>query len=523
MVPSKLIIPYALENGGREQPFTEDLELASILTMAEARRRGKPLEATVQARYPLLLKKFEKGSIIIDLLGLNTTKLRHNIIPDVDNFVESLEKVCEAPRVYLEELKRFTDHFKDYPEYKTIEIGCLVKPEKDNELKALVDKMVEFNAEKGPEIFEPVLSDEEIKGIFDSYKELRRAVSRDQKTLQKAKIGLRDSLDIARKVIKEEAQNVRDSSDKIQARLKNDIKKKTSRLKKQLDRDVARIKKKYRRETRPLRDERTKSRRKLNRVRKRIERLESKGEPRKKIKSEQKALKGLENKFTELDEAVSNLDDRMKAEVKALRERYKTDVDLEKEKLKEEQKSSRKRIKELDSLDKELRSEADIIRKQIDSLIRKKRYRYRSLGKYRIDLDVGDTEINIPFYLYQFGGRQFDYYPPVEVVGTPGLLSRFRRMLADSLESKINTLIRPQRGVVDRYLEKAVGALRKKTPVREAYREKLESLNLFCRKGSIGKMMLGLTKMRRSGWISDDEYIRLQEILVERFSSAPLP
>lgn len=519
----RLIIPYAVDDGRSGQQFTKELEMATVLGLADARRRGKPLEAMVKARYPLMLRRFEGSSIIIDLLGLHRTRLRHNFIPDVKGFVERLEKVCEAPRVYLEELKRLSDHFKDYPKYETLDMGYLIKPGRVDELERLVKKTVELGPKNKPELFESVLDRKEIKGVVDSFKDLREAVSQDQKALHRAKRGLRDTLDIARKVIKEEVQNVKDSSKKIQAQYKASLKKKRTRLKKKLDRDIARIKKKHRKETRPLRDERTKRRRKVTRSRKRIERMEKKGETKKKLKDERDALKELEIKFLELDDAVSNLDKQMRGEVKALRDKYKTDIDLEKDKIKEERRATREKTKEHEALDKEIRSKADGIGRQIDALITKKRNRYRTLGKYKVNLETKDAEINIPFYIYQFQGRRFDYYPPVEVVGTPGLLSRFRRMLADNLESKLNTLIRPQSDTTERFLSKVIGALRRKTPIREAYRDEFEKINLFCNSAAIGQMMLGLSKLREGGWLNDSEYIRLQDLLVKHLSEVPRP
>jgi hypothetical protein len=80
-------------------------------------------------------------------------------------------------------------------------------------------------------------------------------------------------------------------------------------------------------------------------------------------------------------------------------------------------------------------------------------------------------------------------------------------------------LIRPQGLFAERYIAKAVKTLGGNTAHGSMYRKGAEGLNLFRRRGAMDMMMTGLVKMRREGWISDGEYIRLQEGLVDRLGT----
>jgi hypothetical protein len=84
-------------------------------------------------------------------------------------------------------------------------------------------------------------------------------------------------------------------------------------------------------------------------------------------------------------------------------------------------------------------------------------------------------------------------------------------------------LIRPMGGFSDGFMERAVRSLGRDTPVGRAYRQEAERLNLFRSREAVDQIMLGLTRLRRGGWISDGDYIRLQEAIVDQIGSISQP
>ncbi len=518
-----LTVPYVLDDGSRGQPFTKELELASLYIVGDSRKGTGVLKAASFANYPLLFKRYEGGSVMVDLLGLHRTSLRYDLIPDVEGFITAVDKVSVDPKNYVKTLKGRSDHFKEFIGQETLTFnGLVAKPPKLEEIIGLLERTMEPKTNINSIIFNPILEDAEINTVLNTLKKLKKNLEGDQKTLEKAKNGLHESLDTARKVLKEESLNTKDSSLKIQERLKGALEKKRSRLKRKWDRDIVRVRSSYKRQTGPLREERTKRKRKLTRVEKRVDRLISNDE-KEKLDSEKKALKELKKKFGELDKAVKRLEGKRDAEIKALRTQFDAELRGDEEKLADERAQTRGRLEEIQSLEGEIRAEAKAISGQIDALSRRKRNKHKSLDKYKVELDEGDFEINIPFYVFHFGRKRFDFYPPVEVVGSPGLFSRFRRMLADGLESKVNMLIRPMGGFSDRFLERAMRSLGGDNPVGLAYRQEAERLNLFRSREAMDQMMLGLTRLRRGGWISDGDYIRLQETIVDQIGSISQP
>ena len=99
-------MPYALDDGTRERPFTEGLRLASLYILAESRCGLDILTATAHVYYPLQVRRWNDGVILIDLLGLNQTSFKYNLLPDIEGFEEELQEASLEPEALLKLLMR---------------------------------------------------------------------------------------------------------------------------------------------------------------------------------------------------------------------------------------------------------------------------------------------------------------------------------------------------------------------------------------------------------------------------------
>ena len=119
MSSKRLTIPYVLDDGSRGQPFTRELELASLYIVGDSRRGAGALEATSFATYPLLLRRYNGGSVMIDLLGLHKISLKYDTIPDVNAFKKSVDKAAVEPENFLKTIKKLSGHFKEFTGQET--------------------------------------------------------------------------------------------------------------------------------------------------------------------------------------------------------------------------------------------------------------------------------------------------------------------------------------------------------------------------------------------------------------------
>ena len=516
---SRRTIPYVSVEGSRDEPFDEGLQLASLYILADSIRGTSPLSATALLYYPIQIRRWDGGAVLIDMLGLNQTNFKLRRIPDVGGFGKELESASEDPDAFRKALKRRSSHFSEFSDQQTIAIkGLLTKPRKTEEVQDLLERSVELDQRKGSLVFRPVMKGGEVTAIFNALDTLRGKIQNDVENLEAARQGLRDALGIVEKVLNEEVQNIKDSSAKTEDRLGRDLRKKRDRVKKRIDREIGKIREAYRKQAQPLRDERTKRKRRVTRLEKRIDRLRFTGAPGE-VKAQRAALDEMKAKYREMDSAVKALEAKRDGEIKKARDKSKTELKAAEDKIREAQKRAKAQIQKKLDMSSLIEAEAREITRQIDAMIRKKRNDLRSVSRVKLDLDAEETELYIPFYVFQYGEKRFDFHPPALVAGSRGFLSRFRRMLAESLESKVRMLISPQGLFAERYIAKAVKTLGGNTAHGSMYRKEAEGLNLFRRRGAMDMMMTGLVKMRREGWISDGEYIMLQEGLVDRLGT----
>lgn len=523
MGPSKRTIPYVSVNGSRDKPFTEDLQLASLYVIAEARRGTELLTSIAHVYYPLQFRRSRRGVLLIDMLGLNQTTFNLNLIPDIEGFTKGLDEASKDPDTFLKELRGKANYFKTFSgQNKVVIRGLISNSRKIDEIESLLKKSVELKKSASPRVFDPILNSKDIKAIFTSLNSIRKDVKRDQKRLEEAKKSLMAALDTAKKALKEDITKIKENSAGVKAKLKRGLMKKRDSLKKGLKRDNEKIRETYREKAKPLQDERRRRRRRFKRLEKKIEKLNLEGNYGA-VESLQPNFNEARDRFMEMDDALNKLLESRGTEIQEAKDRYNAALKIEKDKIKAEGRRAKAKVQERLDLESQLVDEAKGIAGHIDALIRKKRYRLRYLSTKYLDLATGNTELRIPFYIFQYGKRSFDLYPPAVVAGSSGLFSRFRRMLADNVETKLNMLIRPQGAFTERYLVKAVSWLGGNTALARAYQQRVDDLNLFRSLTALDGMMRGLVKMRRERWISDSEYIRLQEDLVDRLSMIPRP
>ena len=100
MASSRITLPYVVEDDERKKPFTQDMETAAILCLAEAKRKKPRILGTSQEKllfisklhYPLWTIPWDNDSIIVDGLEMFSHTTTYTKPPDVKLFVEDLQR-----------------------------------------------------------------------------------------------------------------------------------------------------------------------------------------------------------------------------------------------------------------------------------------------------------------------------------------------------------------------------------------------------------------------------------------------
>ena len=500
-------IPYVMVGEKRDPPFTMELELASLFTIAETHRGQETLSAMARVYYPLRIHRWDGGVLLIDMLGLNHTSIGYNIIPHVEEFKRALADASEDQGAFEAVLRKSDKLFKEFAGRKTVKIDGLLVPPKKEVGKFLMD-ICDFKHTDGPVVFEPVLKSVDIESITDTLRSLRRDIEKDLRDLERAKGSLRDALHILRKVVEEEIGNIRDGSAKVKTKIRGKLKKTKRRCKRVLESKLNKVRKKYKKQAAPFTRERRGIKRKLARRRRKLEKM---GEGRSAVTDGlSREIAELDAKLEEEDGAIRSLRALRDAEVEKARAQYRADIKVEADKIKEEEALSREAVLRKKAEISGLEEAAKGVVSRIDRLIRSKKGKLDSLSRFSLEVGIEATDLYIPFYIFRYG-KKFDFYPPVEVPSSKGIISRFKRALAENLPSRMALFLKPRAEFIEKYLAKAVRA-----PVRNKGLVAVDDeANLLRSHSAIDKMMMGLVKMRLKGWIGNGDYIRLHEALIE--------
>ena len=255
----------------------------------------------------------------------------------------------------------------------------------------------------------------------------------------------------------------------------------------------------------------------MTRLSNRLDRYKSKGE-KSKINEVKKELQGHRGRHKELDTAIKALEFETGQEIQVTKNTFNSEIKSAEAVIKSEESKARKACEDKKKLLVSITTESKNIRKQINSLIKRKDTKLDSLNKFCLAEKLPVSELYIPFYVFKNSNNRFSHLPSVEVAIARGFFSKFRRILADTLESKIDILISPQGHFTDAYLETALKSMNKNSALRQIFLHEENQYNVFQSRSAMDQMMKGLVELRGRTIIGDTEYIRLQIDLVGRLN-----
>ena len=117
----KFLLPFAVLSERRNKPFTSDMELAAVFSVAElGRRKGggmilrrskENIAFLSKVGYPLWLFPFSKSVLVFDGLCISDYSLPYAQISNVKTFMDSLQTSSKTSDAYLAFLADHSDYF----------------------------------------------------------------------------------------------------------------------------------------------------------------------------------------------------------------------------------------------------------------------------------------------------------------------------------------------------------------------------------------------------------------------------
>jgi len=537
---AKFLLPFTVPVKDREEIFSNDMERAAILCLAESERgKGegfilkKPTEKLIfvaEICYPVWLVPWRGRSLLFEGFGVETHTLTYDVLPDIKAFISDIQGSAEKREAYSAFLSDALTYFQDFTgqEEKTIE-GLITNPEF---LRDFVSYFQDANEVQKPVLdkafLSPTIDETTISSFIQDLLNLRTTLREDIENLRESMKILSVTTREHVKAIHEEIREIRDKFDKEIAALKPSILEKVQQIKKKYDAKIAEFSQKFDKQLHSLHKEHVKLEKTRKDVTTRIDSCEAKIESCKLSKDEtselkwkqelenyKKELSNLEKEIKDADKRIEDAESTKKVEISKIRSECNEQVEAAMTELRELESSRDAKIQmsqqEIDSLE----DRASTIIGQINKLVELKRAALNELEEMGISQrQIGYALAYLPVYLacYQTELKnRYVLYPP-SVAGSMGILTRFKRVFG---VAKIKSLLQPRSKPLTSLLNKLITVIEHNPVFEKEINDAGVQANILRTKESCERTKIGLERLRDEGWISESEFQTFSELLTK--------
>jgi hypothetical protein len=534
----KLILPFAVAGKDRFKPLTKDMEMAAIFYFAERdRKKGegrvlkKPEEKLAfiaETCYPIWLIPWRGRTLIFDGLEFTNPSISYDVLPDIKAFDNDVQASSKSREAYLAALSQNASYFQNFAgkEGKTIK-GLVTNPNFTQDLMDYLQDAEEIG--KGATtkaILSPLLDESEVSVSIDELSELREKVEEEIKNLSRSMKLLSKGTREQVKALQAEMKETIKKFDKRIKKLKPKVMEKIKKIQERRDEEVTRISKKHDRKLRSLHQNRVRIERTLERLSTDIERIEADIKVAREHKDEagefqltqkldaiKKRLPVLDKEIKAIDRKIENVEDAKKIEVSRARSKPDDRVEEAMKNLRdiEAAKEARTRLEhqELASLEEMTSS----IIKQIDAMIKTKEAALNeidSIGALERRRKYALVYLPVYFVCYETEvGKRYVVHPPSNV-GSMGIKTKLKGVFG---AGKMKSFLQSRSQAIATLLDRLVD-LTQENPVfeKEITEAGIKANILRTTELQVG-VRRGLTELRDEGWISENEFQILNELV----------
>ena len=535
---TKLTLPFAVSAHNRIKDFTEDMEMAAILYLAESNREKgeghilkKPDEKLVfiaKAAYPIWLVPWTKGILVFDGLGATTHALSYDTLPDINTFNKDITQNARTSETYSTALSRNSHYFENFTakEEKTIE-NLIATPDFIQDFSIYLSKA---ESTKKPLITRAILSSiieqteistsiEEISGLMTKINEDIESIDTSMKLLNKT------TLEKTR-TMREEIKGIRKELGKQIAKVKPRVRRKTRQIQEKYSKKITRASRGFERRLQLLNKNRVKHEKMQRHLIVEINRCEAKiASCRRRKKKRNEALwasrlKRVRKKLSPLARNIRNIDENIsKLEtVKASRiSQQRLECDASREKaaaiLRELEASREAQVRmkrqEITSLDQ---ATAQII-SQMKEMAKSKKAALNEIDKVNMSTRKRACAlVYLPFYLARYekeGKQRYLIYPP-SIVGDMGILTKMKGALG---AARMKAFLQPRSKAIATFLNQLVPLLQQDPMLEKEVTEAgIQESVLRIKELRMG-IKRGLEELENEQWISRNELRDFSKLL----------
>lgn len=534
----QFLLPFSTLSENRKEPFTLDLEAATIFSLAELDRskgRGlisrRPEEKIVfiaKVGYPLWLFPWSEATLIFDGLNRASHTLPYPIIPDVQVFIENLKRSAKTRETHLAFLSDHINYFQAPVAEKAVVINALIRePEFLSEFESYRHQATEIEDEPANVgLLSPTIEESTIASLLKELESLHIAFKKDIDSLYQCMKFVNKATNHYIQVLRGKADAVKGEFNvKIQAQ-EELVFPKVNHLKEEYDHQIIESTKAFKRQRLPVQKRKVKLEKSREQALAKIEKykLEAKtcaerddsvGEQKWKEKSNEtkKGLSELEDQLKETEKALKDLEEHKSLEIFNLRSELETKTKEARQPLLELESSRDAKILIYKQEMEKLEQQTKLILDQLGRTIKIREASIENFAKLGVtkDSELKDVILfYVPFYVvcYQLESqKRYMFLPPAEA-NNIGLSTKLKGALG---RAKIKQLLVRRFEVITSLMDTMQVLNQQNAVFGTELREIGERINILNMGSMRDKIKRGLESITSEGWLSEKEYQALSQ------------
>jgi hypothetical protein len=534
----QFLLPFSTLSEKRKEPFTLDLEAATVFSLAELdRSKGggliskRPEEKIVfiaKVGYPLWLFPWSETTLIFDGLNRASYTLAYPVIPDVQVFIENLKRSSKTRETHLAFLSDHINYFQAPVEEKTVAINALIRePEFLSEFESYSHQATEIEDEPANVgLLSPIIEEQTIASVLKELEGLHAFFKKDVDSLYRCMKFVNKATNHYIQVLRGKVDAVKGEFNvKIQAQ-EELVFPKVNHLKEEYDHQIIESSKAFERQRLPLQKRKVKLERSREQALAKIEncKLEAKTCAEKddsvreqkwkeKGNEKKKELSELEDQLKETEKALKDLEERNSLEIFNLRSELETKTKEARKPLLELESSRDAKVLIYKQKMEKLEQQTKMILDQLGRTVKLRETSIENFAKLGVKKDSELKDIvlfYVPFYVvcYQLESKKRYLFLSPSEANSIGLSTKLKGALGRAKVRQV--LVRRFEGITS--LMDTIQVLAQQNAVfgteLKEIGKRMNMVNMGSMRTSIKK---GLEAITKEGWLSEKEYQALSQ------------
>ncbi|UCH31507.1 MAG: hypothetical protein JSV05_08445 [Candidatus Bathyarchaeota archaeon] len=538
MLKSHLILPYAKNDPDREAHYSDDMEVATLLCIAEAERKKKPgifggeAESLVflsKIHYPIWAIPWRNHECwLVDGMETVTGDILYFRPPNVESFIEQLKRSSTVQELYHSTLKSHRETFSEFISQTEMHIDGFIT---DKDLLADMSMFVQESKVKTNSAFPEFKSLMHHRINEETATQIGNRIVGYFKKLQAETKGLQFAVSTLNEETKKHVEKLQLEMEQAQEKYndrildeKTEFENKREKLERERDKKMERILSAHEKEV----DVRLAERKKWERELLMLEQKESEYEKRKELRKQKEdkigesrwnaKIRDVQNQIATAKKRIKSLLDFVKRSSKEiekttrkLNDTYQKLIDEERKKITDLENSRDSTIQKIEKTISELQRETLAIVDDIKRLIDHKRECLTTLEEAAFSWKIEDPIlVHIPFYLIQYKTdkeKRYCFSSPMFARSHKGLVMRIRKTF-----KHCSSLLKPRSKALEKILASFIERLDNDKMMRRELDNLGNSQSLLATAGFKEKLRKGIKKLEAEGWIKAEEKKTLMEI-----------